>query len=75
LPDSLYATILKKKEAQPEEKKMREQNISQVRDNEITENLNRVYETESSSIDPVLMKMQIASMENVEKGIRLILEL
>ena len=34
--------------------------------NEITESLNRVYETESSSIYPVLMKMQSASIENEE---------
>ena len=30
----------------------------------VTEKLNEIYETESSSIDPNLMKMQVLSLEN-----------
>ena len=30
----------------------------------VTEKLNKVYETESSSIDPNLMNMQLLSLEN-----------
>ena len=30
----------------------------------VTEKLNETYETESSSIDPNLMKMQVLSLEN-----------
>ncbi len=32
----------------------------------VTANLNRVYETEDSSIDPVLMKMALLSLPNEE---------
>lgn len=32
--------------------------------NDITASLNSVYKTESSSIDPILMKMQADSIEN-----------
>jgi hypothetical protein len=41
-----------------------EQNFCQEKDDKITESLNELYDTESSSVDPVLMKMQLSSIEN-----------
>ncbi len=34
-------------------------------DSEVTEALNRIYATEPSSMDPVLMRMQFASLDSV----------
>ena len=39
------------------------QGIHQENNNKITETLNKLYETEPSSTDPVLMKMQLSSIE------------
>lgn len=38
----------------------------EAENNQITDLLNRIYETESSALDPVLMKMQAASIEKAD---------
>ena len=43
-----------------------EQWIKAQRDEEITQQLNEVYEQEDSSLDPVLMQMQLTALEPEE---------
>jgi len=48
----------------PQYKQDQKQTVDSEKSDNITELLNCIYETESSAVDPVLMKMQAASIES-----------